>query len=193
MDIKSIHSRLLMFFFCRVQYLPNGFHSSWSNITLGVCLEEKVWGAPFGSFTQSLVHVSKWDKRLLPNWPAPNTPTRSPLLPCRSQNWHPRICGRLCSLLLRAAEPGTEPRVNHCLPPPTQVTLVFHTDTQICNTAPLHDAKSHLPPRAIWGRISLQPQNLESYREKRSDPVGTARSKEVLMSYLTGEHTSSDL
>lgn len=63
----------------------------------------------------------------------------------------------LLEAVLRAGEPGTEPRVNHCLPPPTQVTLVFHIDTVICNTASLHDAKSHLPPHAIWGRICLQP------------------------------------
>lgn len=70
-------------------------------------------------------------------WPAPNSAMRSPLFSCRSQNWQPRelICLRQCWLVLRAGEPGTEPRVNHCLPPPTQVTLALHMDTRICTTA----------------------------------------------------------
>lgn len=91
--------------------------------------------------------------------------------------------------MLRAGEPGTEPRVNHCLPPPTQVTLALHMDTRICNTAFcwMPTAISLLMP---YGEGSLcNHKTLNLIEKKRSNPLGTAPSKEMLMNYLTGEYT----
>lgn len=117
-------------------YLPNGFHSSWSNITLGVCLEEKVWGAPFCSFTQSLVHVSK-ETRDCCKVTSTNQSHEEAIILLQVSELTPQGAHLLEAVLAGAQSWWTwyEPRVNHCLPPPTQVTLALHIDTRICNTA----------------------------------------------------------